>query len=59
MPDTSGTPEMVVQILQNGEAVFVNAVAAVHLGLPHLTKEGAELLTLRKDLEWEVCGRLT
>lgn len=56
MPDTSGSPEMVVQILQNGEAVFVNAVAAVHLGLPHLTEEGAELLTLGEDLEWEVCG---
>jgi hypothetical protein len=50
---------MVLEILQDGEAVFVNAVAAVELGATYVTKESPELLTLGQDLECEVRGRLT
>jgi len=34
--------------------VFVNAVAAVHLGGTHVTEKCAELLTLRQDLKSEI-----
>ena len=47
MPDTSVCSEMLLKILQDGQAMLVNAISAVPLGSTHLPEELPKLFALR------------